>query len=291
MRGIFTALVTPFQDRGFGIHEKIFRELIERQISAKIDGLVIAGSTGEGPSLKENEWIQAIQIASEYSSHIHIMVSIGSSSTWMTSEKAQLAVSLGAESLLVSSPAYNKPTQLGLLEHFQEVAHQVPHTPLMVYNIPGRTGVNITAETMQKIWEIENIIALKESSGNWAQFLQMQSRLPEGKSIFSGDDPLNLAFFLHGASGSVSVLSNLLPESLVSLWSKAEAQQWQEARKEFFDLLNLTEALFLESNPIPVKWALGQVLGHDLSPRAPLSRLSPPNEKILAALLKEKFKL
>lgn len=291
MRGIFTALVTPFQDRGFGIHEKIFRELIERQISAKIDGLVIAGSTGEGPSLKENEWIQAIQIASEYSSHIHIMVSIGSSSTWMTSEKAQLAVSLGAESLLVSSPAYNKPTQLGLLEHFQEVAHQVPHTPLMVYNIPGRTGVNITAETMQKIWEIENIIALKESSGNWAQFLQMQSRLPEGKSIFSGDDPLNLAFFLHGASGSVSVLSNLLPESLVSLWSKAEAQRWQEARKEFFDLLNLTEALFLESNPIPVKWALGQVLGHDLSPRAPLSRLSPPNEKILAALLKEKFKL
>lgn len=291
MKGIFTALVTPFQDRGFGIDEKIFRGLIERQISAKIDGLVIAGSTGEGPSLKENEWIQAIQIASEYSSHIHIMVSIGSSSTWMTSEKAQLAVSLGAESLLVSSPAYNKPTQLGLLEHFQEVARQVPHTPLMVYNIPGRTGVNITAETMQKIWEIENITALKESSGNWAQFLQMQSRLPEGKSIFSGDDPLNLAFFLHGASGSVSVLSNLLPESLVSLWSKAESQQWQEARKEFFDLLNLTEALFLEPNPIPVKWALGQVLGYDLSPRAPLSRLSPPNEKILASLLKEKFKL
>jgi 4-hydroxy-tetrahydrodipicolinate synthase len=291
MRGIFTALVTPFQEKGFGIHEKVFRKLIERQIEAKVQGLVIAGSTGEGPSLTENEWIQALQMASQYSSQIHIMASVGHSSTWLTAERAQLAISLGAQSLLISSPAYNKPTPWGLVEHFREVAQRVPQTPIMVYNIPGRTGVNISSETLQKIWEIENIVALKESSGNWSQYLQMQKQLPPGKAIFSGDDPLNLAFFLHGAHGSVSVLSNLLPQKLVSLWELAQAKDWKSAEIEFFKLLPLTEALFLESNPIPVKWALSQILGQDMNPRLPLTRLSAPHEKILAALLRDLFKL
>lgn len=280
-KGVYTAVITPFRSEGFGLDEKLFCKLIERQIEAGVHGLVIAGSTGEGQTMNENEWKQAVQLASQYRSQIEVLASCGSYSTWQTIEKAQLALSLGVNHLLISSPPYNKPTTDGLIQHFQSIHESCPEASIMVYNIPGRTAVNISPACLQELWKIPSIQALKESSGNWGQFLLMMRELPQNKLIFSGDDPLNLAFFSHGAHGTVSVLSNLFPKAVVNLWNLCQEGRFEDARKEFFKYQRLIDLLFCESNPIPVKWAVSRLLHQDMKPRLPLRPLS---EKFRAEL-------
>lgn len=273
MRGVYTAIVTPFEKSGWGIDQASFEALIARQIDAGVDGIVVAGSTGEGQTLQDKEWEQALKIAVGYRSDIQVMVSAGSSATWQSVEMAEKAAKLGAHSLLVSTPPYNKPPQDALISHFDEIAKATPELPIMIYNIPGRTAVNLKPESLEELWKTKNIMAIKESAGDWSQALQMIRSCPEGKSVFSGDDPLHYALGVHGGSGAVSVISNLSPKILVGLWRAVEKEDIASAKKIFGQMESCVESLFLESNPIPVKWAVGQVLKKDLAPRAPLRTL------------------
>jgi 4-hydroxy-tetrahydrodipicolinate synthase len=284
--GIYTALITPFLSNG-GIDEKCFRFLIERQIEGGTHGLIIAGSTGEGLTMTESEWADAIKIAVEYKSKIHILGSCGMSGTQQTIEKYRKLADLGVDGALISTPAYNKPPQRGLVEHYARISESAS-LPIMVYNIPGRTAVNILPATMKEIWKLKNVVALKESSGNWEQFLTMMTDKVEYKheaAVLVGEDAMNLAAFLSGAEGTVSVLSNIVPKATSLLWNLAKKANPNAARKLQADLLNLTNLIFVESNPIPTKWCLSQILKTDLKPRLPLVPLDRAHyEKLTAAL-------
>jgi 4-hydroxy-tetrahydrodipicolinate synthase len=285
VRGVYTAIVTSFSKQD-EVDLKIFEKLVSRQVEAGVQGIVVAGSTGEGACLRLPEWESLIECAVRTSAgKIDVMVSCGSSSTHESMEKAQRAESLGATSLLISSPAYNKPTQKGLLLHFEKIA-KASSLPIMLYNIPGRTAVNIRAETIQELWKIPNIRSLKESSGDWAQYLEIQKNLPEGKSLLSGDDPLSLAMAAHGADGVVSVVSNVFPKTWCQFWKYSQEGQVVEARRILLSLIDFIQALFCESNPIPVKWAVAEKLGLELPPRLPLTPLSESS----TARLKEELR-
>lgn len=284
--GIYTAIVTPFLSKG-GVDEKLFTQLIERQIEGGTDGLIIAGSTGEGLTMTDAEWAQALSIGLRYKSQIKILGSCGQSGTQQTIHRFSQLGEMGAHGALISTPAYNKPPQRGLLEHYSKIA-ETSDLPIMVYNIPGRTAVNIQPSTMQDIWKIKSVVALKESSGSWEQFLVMltdQKKIKASASTFIGEDAMNLAAFLSGAAGTVSVLSNLVPKATSKLWKLAKENKTEEARSLQAELLPLTQYIFSESNPIPAKWALGYLLKTDLKPRLPLMPLdSSHHEKLKGAL-------
>lgn len=286
IRGIYTAIISPFSEASFGINESVWRQLIERQIAAGIDGIVIAGSTGEGQTMYPEEWESSLRMACEYREKIQIMASAGASATWQSIERVKRAKEFGAHSCLVSSPPYNKPTQKGLIAHFEAIYTACSDLPIMVYNIPGRTAVNIQAETMTEIFKIDSVHSLKESSGDWNQFLQMQMNCPKGKTILSGDDPSALAFWLHGAKGLVSVLSNICPKAVKTIWNSFEQGNQEEALKIFDELQNFTKLLFCESNPIPTKYVMSKVLGVSLRPRLPLLELSLSHREKLDAEIK-----
>jgi len=284
--GVWTALITPFQTSGSGIDEVLFRKLIERQVEAQARAVVLAGSTGEGPTLSLEEWSTLIKIAAPFRDRIHICVSCGTSSTHESTERLKRAADLGAQSALVSTPAYNKPMPKGVIAHFEALAKAKPNFPLVVYNIPGRTATNISVETMAELWKIPEVMALKESSGNWAQFLDLIETLPAKKNILSGDDPMNIAMIAHGASGTVSVLSNAIPKMLVELVEAVSFGRIAEASEIFYATYPLTKAVFSESNPIGIKYAMGLLMGRDLLPRLPLTRLEEKNAERIKHELK-----
>lgn len=291
IEGIHTAIITPFVEKGFGIQERTWRALIERQIEAKINGIVVAGSTGEGQTLYSEEWETALQIACEYRDKIQIMASVGSSATWQSIDRLKRAQDLGAHSCLVSTPPYNKPTQEGLFQHFESLHQASPNMPLVIYNIPGRTAVNLQASTLQRLWKIPSVSAIKESSGDWSQFLEMMEACPKDKSILSGDDPSALAFWTHGSTGLVSVMSNVFPRIAKKLWDLFQDKKYDEAKNLFYEALPYVRLLFIESNPIPTKWILSKILKTDLPVRLPLTELSLSyQEKLLSTAneLKEK---
>jgi len=284
--GVWTALITPFQKSGTGIDEAIFKKLIERQIEAQSRAVVLAGSTGEGPTLSLAEWESLLKIAAPYRDQIHICISCSSSSTQESVERLQRACNLGAQSALVSTPAYNKPMPKGVIAHFEALAKAQQKFPLIVYNIPGRTATNISVETMTELWKIPEVVALKESSGNWSQFLDLIESLPAKKNILSGDDPMNIAMIAHGASGTVSVLSNVVPKLVVELVEAVSFGRIAEAAEVFYATYPLTKALFSESNPIPVKYAVGLLMDRELLPRLPLTRLEEKNSERIQRELK-----
>jgi 4-hydroxy-tetrahydrodipicolinate synthase len=284
VEGIYTALITPFKDSGQGIDESTFRQLIELQIEARVNGIVIAGSTGEGQTLEREEWKEALKIAMNYRNQIQVVGACGSSSTEFTRDRYRELSDLGAHGALISTPAYNKPPQRGLIRHFERVASGAS-IPIIVYNIPGRTSVNILPSTMTELWKLPQVLALKESSGNLEQGFQFIREAPRGKTVLSGDDSMNLAFFANGAMGSVSVLSNILPKILVGLWKTWSKGDVHSAQRIQQDLMGIISLLFIESNPIPVKWCVGQMLQKKLFPRLPLVELDPSyHQKLMSAL-------
>jgi len=280
IEGIYTALVTPFKPAPLnaeaaaevGIDEGLFSQIIERQIEAGVSGIIVGGSTGEGQSLSEHELKQAFKIASPFRGKVQIIGACGSSSTEETISKLKHIEDQGAEAVLVSSPPYNKPPQRGLIEHFQKIAAST-RLPLIIYNIPSRTAVNILPITLKELWKIPNAIAIKESSGNWDQIQQIALEIPETKTLLSGDDPFNLPVFSIGGRGAVSVISNLAPRSLVHLWKSWLKKDLEAVRKTNASLQAFMPLLFVESNPIPVKWAMGEILKAELKPRLPLVSL------------------
>lgn len=252
--GSWVALVTPFHNGK--IDERALFGLLDFHLEARTDGLVICGTTGESATLSADERAALMQmVARRVGGKIRLMFGTGGNATASAVEMTRRAADLGAEAVLVVAPYYNKPTQAGLLAHFQAVAAATT-LPVVLYNVPGRTGVNMTAATTLELARVPNIKAVKEASGNLDQIMDILARAPAGFALLSGDDALNFAIMALGGRGTISVTANVAPAKMKAFTDACLAERWSEARAIHFELLDLHRAMFLEANPIPVKTAL-----------------------------------
>jgi 4-hydroxy-tetrahydrodipicolinate synthase len=271
--GTYTALVTPFvQDQ---LDEAAFARLIEMQLAGGVTGVVPVGTTGESPTLTNEEHHRVIELAVQtVAGRCKVIAGTGSNSTLEAVNLTIEAERLGADAALVVAPYYNKPTQAGLLEHFGHIASAVK-IPIMLYSIPGRCGIEISVETVATLAaRHSNIVALKEAGGSVERVSQLRSALPPSFDILSGDDSLTLPFMSLGARGVVSVASNLVPSQVASLVNAALAGDYSAARENHFHLYPLFKELFVESNPAPAKYALSLLGKMQPDVRLPLAPLA-----------------
>jgi 4-hydroxy-tetrahydrodipicolinate synthase len=259
LRGCGTALVTPFQSDG-SVDEAAFRSLVAWQVESKIDFLVPCGTTGETPTLTKDEWLRVVEITIEVAAgRVPIVAGATSNSTAEAVEKARtIAAIKGVDAILTASPYYNKPTQEGQYQHFKAIAETVDK-PLVLYNVPGRTGANIEPGTAARLAEIENIVAIKEASGNISQMADLLNAVPESFLVLSGDDAVTLPLIALGGVGIISVVSNQIPREMAEMTRAALANDWTTARKLHRKYLPLMQANFIESNPMPVKAVLAMM--------------------------------
>lgn len=257
LRGCATALVTPFKAGGEVDLER-FRALVERQLNGGVRLLVPCGTTGESVTMSAEEDQLVIEEAVRLArGRAHVIAGAGSNSTAHAIEYSLAARAAGADAVLVVAPYYNKPTQNGLYAHFRAVAQSVEGLPVVVYNVPGRTSSNISAETTLKLaHDFENIVATKEASGNLSQIMAILRERPKGFRVLSGDDAITLAMIALGADGLISVASNEAPDLMSQMVDAALAGEWERARELHYRLLPLMEVNFIESSPGPVKAAL-----------------------------------
>ena len=257
MRGCATALVTPFKADG-SIDEARMRALVERQIDGGVRLLVPCGTTGESATMTEAEDATVIGLTVEVArGRARVIAGTGSNSTASAIEYSQRARDLGADAVLQVAPWYNKPTQEGLYAHFHAVAEAIPETPVMLYNVPGRTSSNIAAQTVLRLAkDCENIVAIKEASGNLSQIMEILRERPENFRVLSGDDAVTLPLIALGGEGIVSVASNEIPDLMSRMANLALDGNWTEARALHYRLLPLMEINFIESSPGPVKAAM-----------------------------------
>lgn len=285
LEGTLTALVTPF--RGGAVDEEALRGLIERQIEAEIDGLVPCGSTGESATLSYEEHHRVVEITIEAAAgRVPVFAGTGSNSTREAIDFTNHAKRAGADGALLLSPYYNKPTQEGIYLHYQAIAQETG-LPLVIYNIPGRTASNIEPETIGRLARIDNVIGVKESSGDLDQIAHVVACCPTDFSVVSGDDALTLPLMSVGGKGVISTSSNVAPSLMVSLVRHFAEGQPAKSRAVHQQLLPLFDALFSETNPIPVKAAL-TVLGLcDGEIRLPLTPMTAPNLEQLKVVMKD----
>jgi 4-hydroxy-tetrahydrodipicolinate synthase len=286
--GCATALVTPFTSRGM-VDEPRYRALLERQIAGGVRLLVPCGTTGEGATLTDEEQREIIEVTAEAArGRAKVIAGVGSNATAIAVERARAARAAGADAVLVVAPYYNKPTQGGLSAHFKAVADAVPGLPVVLYNVPGRTASNVAAPTALGLArENDNIVAVKEASGDFAQIMAILRERPPGFRVLSGDDAVTLPLIALGADGVVSVLSNEVPDLMVRLSDLALSGDWDEARKLHYRLLPLMEANFIESNPGPVKSALALMGLMEEHYRLPLVPVQERTKARLRELLQE----
>ncbi len=257
LKGCGTAMVTPFS-ADLSLDEKALRQLVDRQIEAGIDFLVPCGTTGESPTLSHEEHRRVVEIVIEQAAgHVPVIAGTGSNSTAEALDLTQHAKTAGATGCLIVSPYYNKPMQNGLLAHFNAIADV--GLPVIIYNIPGRTGVNITPETMAKLTEHPNIVGIKEATGNLEQMTQDILMCGNRATYFSGDDTLTIPLMSIGGHGVISVISNLIPRETTEMVHAALDGNWNRAREIHLRLFPLCRAMFLETNPIPVKAAMAMI--------------------------------
>ena len=257
LRGCATALVTPFTTDG-AVDEARIRALVERQIAGGVKLLVPCGTTGESATLSSDEQQRVIAITiAAAKGKARVIAGVGNNNTAVTIERAEAARAAGADAALVVGPYYNKPTQAGFLAHYRAIAAAVPGFPVVVYNVPGRTGANIAAvTTLDLAREVDNVVAVKEASGDLSQIMAILKGRPDGFKVLSGDDALTLAVIALGGDGLVSVASNEVPELMSRMTDLALAGDWTAARALHYQLLPLMEGNFIESNPGPVKAAM-----------------------------------
>lgn len=260
MRGCATALVTPFKADG-AIDEDRLRALVDRQIKGGVSLLVPCGTTGESATMTEDEDQQVIAITVEVArGRARVIAGTGSNSTAAAIEYSKRARDLGADAMLQVAPWYNKPTQEGLYAHFGAIAEAIPDTPIMLYNVPGRTSSNINAQTVLRLArDCENLVAVKEASGNLTQIMEILRERPANFRVLSGDDAVTLPLIALGAEGIVSVASNEVPDLMSQMTERALAGNWTEARALHYRLLPLMEINFIESSPGPVKAAMAMM--------------------------------
>jgi 4-hydroxy-tetrahydrodipicolinate synthase len=288
LKGAFTALITPMKDNGDVDYEGL-RRLVEFQINAGIDGLVPLGTSGENPTLDEEEEEELIAIVVKLAQgRVPVLIGTGSNSTRHTVKYTQRAKEMGADAALVVTPYYNKPNDDGLLRHFEAAAEA--GLPIVVYNIGSRTGRNINAPLMQKLSLIPGIIGVKEASGDINQMADVIAQIRgAGRefTVLSGDDALTVPLLALGGDGVISVISNLVPAKVSAMVKAGLVGDFVEARRLHYELLPLVKAAFVETNPIPIKAAMGMA-GLPAGPtRLPLGPLSLENERLLRAVLKD----
>lgn len=267
LEGVFTALVTPFDGQG-EFDQGTFRALVQRQLEAGVAGLVPCGTTGETPALTEREWERVIATTLEVAGgRVPVIPGTGSNNTAQTIERTRIVRELGADAALVVTPYYNKPNPSGLMAHYRAICAEAL-LPVVVYNVPSRTGLHLSAEQMLALADIEGVIAIKEASGNLSQAMTILSSRPQGLSLLSGEDELTCPMVLMGGDGVISVVSNVDPEGTVRMVRAALDGHTDEARREHYRLLRLTRALFAETNPVPAKAALAELglMSHRVRP-------------------------
>lgn len=258
LTGLAVALATPFTPVG-EVDFPAFRRLVRHVVAGGVDTLIPLGTTGEAPTLIESERDAIIVATLEECGGRPVVVGTGSNATHRAVAMTRRAQELGAAGALVVTPYYNKPSADGLVAHFAAIAAAAPGLPLIAYNVPGRTGQNITPAVLDRLWENPQVVAVKECSGNLAQVAEIARTLPAGKTLLAGDDILAVAAIAVGASGLISVLGNVLPRETAAMVAAALRGDRAEAVRLNQRLLPLIDALFLESNPSPVKALLAQL--------------------------------
>jgi 4-hydroxy-tetrahydrodipicolinate synthase len=283
--GTFTALITPFRDDE--VDEEALRGLIETQIEAGINGLVPCGSTGESATLSHAEHCRTIEIVIDAAKgRVPVLAGAGSNSTREAIEFTQHAKQAGADAALLLSPYYNKPTQAGIVAHFEAIADET-RFPLVLYNIPGRTASNVTPETIAHLAQHPSIVGVKEACGDVDQIAHVIALTPDDFSVVSGDDALTLPILAVGGQGVISVTSNVAPRQMCELVDSFRRGDAARAREIHHQLLPLYDALFCETNPIPIKAALA-IMGLVRDEiRLPLTQITPANRERLQAVLKD----
>jgi 4-hydroxy-tetrahydrodipicolinate synthase len=285
LRGCYVAIVTPFDDNG-AVNETALRSNIDFLINKGVAGIVPCGTTGESATLSWEEHNHVVDVALEQAKgKIQVIAGAGSNNTSESLNAAAHARQMGADAILCITPYYNKPTQEGLYRHFKTIASKV-NIPIVLYNVPGRTGVNLLPQTVERLCECPTIVAIKEASGNVLQISEIHRRCGDRLTILSGDDPLTLPILACGGKGVISVVANFAPEKLIAMISAFFANDVKSAMDLHEKLMPLSQAMFIETNPIPVKTAMN-LLGMNAGPlRLPLVPMEESNKQTLLAVLR-----
>ncbi len=285
-KGSIVAIVTPFRNNK--VDEKKLRDLIEFQIKNGTSGVVPCGTTGESATLSFEEHERVIEVSIEQvKKRVPVIAGTGSNSTAEAIMLTKHAAKAGADASLQVSPYYNRPTQKGLYEHFKAIAESVS-LPIILYNIASRTGVNIEPETIAKLaYDCKNIVGVKEASGSLDQMSRIKQLCPSTFDLISGDDSLTLPILSIGARGVISVVANIVPRDVASLVSEFEQGNIRRAQEIHYRLLPLIKAMFIETNPIPVKTAMGLLGMCEPDLRLPMSSMLPENLEKLKKALRE----
>lgn len=278
-KGVCSAVPTPFNENGINIEE--FKKFIEFQISNEIDALIVCGTTGESSTMTKSEKIQVIKCAIEVSNgRIPIIAGTGSNNTKEAIEMSKIAENLGVDGVLIVTPYYNKTTQIGLISHYKAISDNIS-IPIILYNVPSRTGLNINPETCWELSKIDNIVAIKEASGNISQVAQIAHLCGDNLHIYSGNDDQIIPICSLGGLGVISVLSNIKPKLVHDMVCDFLDGNIEAAKRKQLDSLPLINDLFSEVNPIPIKYALNKIGFNFGLPRLPLVEMSEKSRNIL----------
>ena len=284
-RGCGTAIATPFTEDGINFSE--FKKLLENQIENGTDAIIVCGTTGEAATMTAEEKKEIIKLTVDIvNKRTKVIAGTGSNCTKSAIEMSKYAEKAGADGILVVTPYYNKTTQKGLIEHYKAIANNVS-LPVIMYNVPARTGVNMLPETCFELSKIHNIVAIKEASGDISQVAKIAGLCKENLTIYSGNDDQILPILSLGGKGVISVLSNIMPKYVKDITQSFFDGKIEEATKMQLDAIDIINCLFSEVNPIPVKYALNLV-GYNFGlPRLPLLELSEENKKKMQEVLKK----
>jgi 4-hydroxy-tetrahydrodipicolinate synthase len=284
--GAITAIVTPFDENG-KIDEEALRKLVDVQIDSGIKGIVPVGTTGESPTLDHDEHNKVVDIVIDaVKGRVPVIAGTGSNSTEEAIAMTKHAKEAGATASLQVAPYYNKPTQKGFYEHFIAIADAVD-LPMVVYNIPGRTGKNIETSTMMKLAKHKNIVAVKEASGDLNQMMDVIAQKPDDFAVLSGDDNMTVPLMLMGGKGVISVASNIIPKDIVAMADAALNGDIKTAVETHYKLLPFCKAMFIETNPIPIKTALAMKGMIKENFRLPMCEMEPENKEKLKKILQD----
>ncbi len=283
--GAIVAIVTPFKNGK--VDEEALRKLIEEQIAAGTDGIAPCGTTGESTTLSHEEHDRVIEITIDaVRKRVPVIAGTGSNSTAEALRLTRHAWEAGADAALMVCPYYNRPTQEGLYRHYRTIAEEVP-IPIIIYNIASRTGVNMLPETLARLAKIPNVVGVKEASGSLKQMSDVIQLCGPDFAVLSGDDIFTLALLAIGGKGVISVISNVAPADMAAMVDAFAAGDLQKARTLHYRMSPLIDALFIETNPIPVKAALAMMGKIDYELRLPLCRMAEKNETILKTVMQE----
>ncbi len=284
--GSIVALVTPLLENGVVDYQRFF-ELIDWHIAEKTDAIVVAGTTGESATLSFDEHKNVIEQAVHYAQkRVPVIAGTNGNATHEAIELTQCAEKVGADAALIVTPYYNRPTQEGLYQHFCAIAKAAANLPIILYNVPSRTACDLANETVARLSKIDNIMGLKDATGQIARLSDLQPRLPSGFTLLTGDDATALGFFAHGGHGVISVTANVAPKLMRDFCQAMVENNLPQARAIFTNLFPLHQALFLEANPIPVKWALARMQKINPYLRLPLTPLSERYHVVVEQALK-----